>query len=159
MQWNPACQGALSPRRSTFGLFRIRHIRGGGSLEKAHDDFGRDRADGRFDGVDRQRPDATTWRRPACPGPERDANRYAGGVPRFWAALRAGIHLDLRPLRPLLVPSLRLSAKSSANIHPGPFRRGGPVLHGHRGPIPSRRMKYDGACGVYSLRANPGDPP
>jgi hypothetical protein len=74
--------------------------------EDTHFDFGSSGARARRDGVVGERPAAR--RRPRAAA-ERHADREERGVSRVWCALRAGIHLGLRPLWPLLLPPLRLS--------------------------------------------------
>jgi hypothetical protein len=49
---------------------------------------------------------AQAARRRPRPAPERHADREAGGMSRFRPALRSGLRLDVRPIRPLLVPAL-----------------------------------------------------
>src|SRR5580700_6657517 len=78
--------------------------------EETHVDFGCGSARARFDGVVGECPAAR--RRPHA-APERHADRQAGGVSRLWRALRAGLRLDLRPLRPLLVPRLYVVKRPS----------------------------------------------
>jgi len=66
----------------------------------------------RRDGAVGERPAA---RRRPRPAPERHTDREAGRVSRVRCALRPGIRLDVRPLRPLLVPALRLSRQTDNN--------------------------------------------
>src|ERR1700675_411103 len=77
--------------------------------EETRFDFGSGGARARLDGAVGERSAA---RRRPRPAPERHADREAGGLSRIRCALRAGIHLGLRPLRPLLLPPLRLSGQT-----------------------------------------------